>query len=115
MAKSVDRVVQVRTEPTKILARNPKRFSWDITNIGAGIVYYMRGKRGRDVAAAGEAQGVPIAANAADGYDEEDAIDEVWVIAAAAQNVILHQTLMTRTWEEIRLGGSRRGSSSGRR
>ena len=115
MSYSLERVFHVLTTPLRILDRNPRRFSWDITNIGDGTVYYLRGTRGRDVAVAGEAQGVPIAANATDGYDEEDAIDEVWVIAAAAQDVIVHQTVMSRTWEQIRLGGSRRGVSPGRR
>ena len=111
---SLDRVFHVLATPSKILPRNEARFSWDITNIGAGIVYYMRGARGRDVAIAGEAQGVPIAVGATDGYDEEDAIDEVWIIAAAAQNVIIHTTLMTKTWAEIRgLEGSSSHSHRG--
>jgi len=111
---SLDRVFQVLAVPGKILPRSERRFSWDVTNIGAGIVYYMRGIRGRDLAIAGEAQGVPIAVGATDGYDEEDAIDEVWIIAAAAQDVIVHTTLMTKTWAEIRgIGGSNGHSHRG--
>lgn len=105
--RSVDRVVNVLTTPTKCLTRDESRFSWDITNIGAATMFYMRGPRGRDIAVAGEASGVPIAANATDGYDEEDAIAEVWVICTVAQDVIVHQTTMAKTWDQIRSG--RRG------
>jgi len=93
--------------PIKLLERDENRYSWDITNVGAGIVYYMRGQRGRQVAIAGEAQGVPVAANATDGYDERDAIDEVWIIAVAAQNVILHVTYDPGWYERERTGGAR--------
>lgn len=107
-------MVHVLTTPLRILDRSERRFSWDITNIGAAIVYYMRGPRGRQVAVAGEAQGVPIAVGATDGYDEEDAIAEVWIICTAAQDIIVHQTTMSRTWEEVRgLQGSSSHSHKG--
>lgn len=106
----------VRAFAQKILKKSDRRYSWDITNIGAAPIYYMRGSRGRDIAVAGEAQGVPVNANAADGYDEEDAIAEVWVIAAANVNVILGETHIAQPWPEYRygIGGSRR-TSPGRR
>lgn len=114
MSWSSERMFTVRAQPQKILPRALHRYSWDITNIGAATIYYMRGPRGRDVGVAGESQGVPIAANAADGYDEQDAVDEVWVVAAANVNVIVHTTMMAAP-KEGNSGPSRRQPSAHRR
>ena len=107
MSYSLERVYHVLMTPTKMLVRSEDRFSWDITNIGAQPVFYMRGVRGRDMAITGENQGVPIAANATDGYDEEDAIDEVWVICSVAQDIMVHQTMVPGLRLE-RVGGRHR-------
>jgi len=103
----------VRTVAQKILQKSDRRYSWDITNTSANTIYYMRGPRGRDIAAAGEAQGVPIAAGAADGYDEEDACDEVWVVAAALSDVIVGESMLPMPWPEYRLGGGSERRISG--
>ena len=113
MSFSTERVFQITTVPQKILSRSDRRYSWDITNIAAATIYYMRGPRGRDIAAAGEAQGVPIVAGAADGYDEEDACDEVWVIAGAVLNVIIGETYLPVPWPEYRAGGGSERRISG--
>ena len=115
MSESMDRVYNVLTTPTKMLVRNERRFSWDITNIGAQTVFYMRGIRGREVAIAGEASGVPIAANATDGYDELDAVDEVWVICSVAQDIVVHQTVAPKPIEELMYGSKHRHGSVGSR
>ena len=115
MSFSTDRVFRVLAIPQKILRRDPRRYSWDITNIAANTVYYMRGPRGRDIAVAGEAQGIPIAANAADGYDEEDATAEVWIIGTAGDVIIIGETHIPVPWPEYRKGGSRTSRTSVRR
>lgn len=105
MAYSTERVFRVLPTPQKILRRDDRRYSWDITNIAANTVYYMRGQRGRDMAAAGEAAGVPITSGAADGYDEEDACDEVWILGTLGDTIIVHETHIPVPWPEYRLGG----------
>ena len=110
MSFSTERIFRVLAIPQKLLGRNDRRYSWDITNVATNTVYYMRGPRGRDMAAAGEAQGVPIAASAADGYDEEDSCDEVWLIGTLGDVIIIGETYLPMPWPEYRMGGS-----SGRR
>jgi len=94
MPYSIERRITVTTTPRKVLGYNKNRYSWDITNISAQTVYYQRGVRGRDIATTGEAQGIPIDPNAVDGMDEEDAVDEVWVIAPATVDIMLSETLL---------------------
>lgn len=113
MVRSGERMYTVQAVPNKILDRNPRRYSWDITNIGGAVIYYKRGEGGRDLGAAGEAQGIPIANNAADGYDYHDSTDEVWVIAAAANNVIVSETVLDNDEAEA-LYGSRSVAKAGR-
>lgn len=93
MSWSSERAFTVLAVPQKVISRNDNRFSWDITNDSGATVWFMRGPRGRDMAIAGEAVGIPIVTTAADGYDEEDAIEEVWVIAAAAAVVVISETM----------------------
>lgn len=102
MAWSSDRAFTVQAVPQKILSRDAKRYSWDITNDSGATIHYMRGQRGRDMAVAGEAVGIPIVNGASDGYDEEDALEEVWVIAAAAAIVVVSETHIPITWPEYR-------------
>lgn len=113
MAYSLDRAFTVQAFPQKVLREDSRRYAWDITNNSGNTIYYMRGPRGRDMAVAGEAVGVPIANGAADGYDEEDAIAEVWVIAAAASIIVVGETHIPVPWPEYRYGlvGSRRPGS----
>jgi len=104
MSFSSERAFTVQAFAQKVLRRDERRFSWDITNNSGAQIWFMRGPRGRDMAIAGEAVGIPIANAAADGYDEEDAIEEVWVIAAAAAIVMVSETKLPYTWEEYRRG-----------
>lgn len=113
MVRSTERLYQVTAVPTKMLKKNPNRYSWDITNTGGAQIWYMRGARGKDMAIAGEALGIPIANNAADGYDYHDAIEEVYVIAAAANNVIVSETVLDSE-EAQELYGTRRVPKRGR-
>lgn len=104
MSWSSERAFRVEAFAQKALSRDERRYSWDITNDSGATVHYMRGPRGRDMAIAGEAVGVPIVTGAADGYDEEDAIEEVWVIAAAAVDVVVGETKIPMPWPEYRRG-----------
>ena len=92
MSISLDRIFDVKTTPKRLLPADPKRYSWDITNDGAVTVYYLRGARGSSVATSGDKKGVPISAGGADGYDEEDAQDEVWIVAGSDVTVTLGVT-----------------------
>lgn len=110
MSFSTERAFTVEAFPQKLLGRDERRYSWDITNDGGATVYYMRGERGRDMAIAGENVGIPILTGAADGYDEEDAITEVWIVAAATNIVVIGETKIPVAWPEYRygVGGTRR-------
>lgn len=92
MSNSVDLYIPVETTPKRILQKNSQRWSWQITNTSAAIVYYLRGRRGQNVAASGANQGVSIGIGDSDGYDDLDAEDEVWIIGASAVDVILGVT-----------------------
>lgn len=67
------------------------------------------------MAVAGEAVGIPIPNGAADGYDEEDAIAEVWVMAAALNDIIIGETHIDRPWPEYRYGAGTGRRPTGRR
>ncbi|MBA7571555.1 hypothetical protein ES708_13320 [subsurface metagenome] len=110
MSFSTERAFTVQAFSQKLLGRSDRRYSWDITNDSGATIWYMRGPRGRDMAIAGEAVGIPIVTTAADGYDEEDAIAEVWVIAAAPAIIVIGETKIPVPWPEYRYG-----SGSGRR
>jgi len=104
MSWSSERAFTVQAFAQKVLGRDERRYSWDITNDSGATVWYMRGPRGRDMAIAGEAVGVPIVNGAADGYDEEDAIEEVWVVAAATAIVVIGETKIPVPWPAYRRG-----------
>lgn len=96
MSISQDLHVDVLTTPQKILARDPNRWSWTIFNPAAHTVYYMRGRRGQNVSTSGNNQGVPIARNVSDGYDDQDAVDEVWIVGGTAVSILLGITTKKR-------------------
>lgn len=115
MSWSVERAFTVTLVPQKLLGRNERRYSWDITNDGGATIHYMRGPRGRDMAVAGEAVGIPVITGAADGYDEEDAIAEVWVVAAAVNIIVIGETHIPLPWPEYRYGVGSGRRPTGRR
>jgi len=105
MSYSLERAFTVEAFAQKLLGRDERRYSWDITNDSGATIHYMRGQRGRDMAIAGENVGVPIVTGAADGYDEEDAMEEVWVVAAATAIVVVGETKIPVPWPEYRRRG----------
>jgi len=115
MSFSTERAFTVEAFPQKMLGRDERRYSWDITNNSGATIYYMRGPRGRDMAVAGEAVGIPIPNGAADGYDEEDAITEVWVVAAAVAIIMIGETKIPVPWPEYRYGSGTGRRPTGRR
>lgn len=92
MATTNDIYKQIGASSQSLLVKNPNRHSWFITNIGSVSVYYLRGDRGNTVATSGENQGIEIKAGSFDGYDKEDAHEEVWIIGAEATTIILSVT-----------------------
>lgn len=80
------------TDPVRAFEINRDRWAWHIENVTGGILYYAQGKNGKNIAASGENQGTQIADSGADGFDEFEAIDEVWVLAASAGSIIVKET-----------------------
>ncbi len=93
MSYSYDRVVKVKTTPTQLLTRNERRYSWDITNTGSVTIFYLRGEKGANISTSGPNRGIPINPGGSDGWDDLDAIDEVWAIAPQATEVHLSETI----------------------
>ncbi|TSA39927.1 hypothetical protein D4R30_00375 [archaeon] len=93
MSVSYDRQVDIGTTPTRLLTPNPMRWSWYILNTGSVTFYYKRGSQGSTVATSGSAIGIPVTVGGADGWDEDDAQDEVWAIAASATVAMLSETV----------------------
>lgn len=115
MSFSTERAFTVEAFPQKLLGRDERRYSWDITNDGGATIHYMRGPRGRDMAIVGENVGIPVLTGAADGYDEEDSTAEVWVIAAATTIIVIGETHIPVPWPEYRYGAGTGRRPTGRR
>jgi hypothetical protein len=64
----------------------------------------MRGGKGSDVLTTGIGQGVPIEAGGADGMDEMDAVDEVWVVSGSTVDIIVSETHF-KNWIDKFFGG----------
>lgn len=104
--RSLQHVVTIdTTTPIKAYEHNRDRWAWHIENRSGDTLRYAKGRVGKAVSTSGETEGVPIANGAADGFDEFEAIDEVWIIGAAAGSVILHETLIPGWVEQFRLPG----------
>jgi hypothetical protein len=93
MSVSYDRQVDIGTTPTRLLVADARRWSWYILNTGSVALYYKRGAQGSTVATSGSAIGIPVVVNGSDGWDEDDAQDEVWAIAGSATVAMLSETV----------------------
>lgn len=82
--------VRITTAPTRVLQFNANRSSYYIINQDPAVAVFVASgtSNGPHVAVAGNHVGYRLGPNGGDIYDDDD-IDEVWMVAAAVNNLVI--------------------------